>query len=238
MSAPGQADLQPFDWHRMLIDNFPWLYLGEVALRTLVMFSVILFSLKLSGKREVRQLSVFELVLIVGLGSAAGDPMLYHDVPLLSALVVFVVMISCYRLVTALILKQQKVEEFLLGKPVYIIKEGQFSIEDFDSEDLSLDEFFSELRQSGVEHLGQVRSAIREPNGEMSVYFYPNPETRYGLPILPDDFRMQMQQIGCDGYFACCFCGNVKALRKDQICTCERCKNHTWVMARRTERVT
>ena len=79
----------PFDWHRIWLSEYPSTYLGEVALRTVFMFVVILTALSISGKREVRQLSVYELVLLIGLGSAAGDPMLYHDVPLGAAVVVF-----------------------------------------------------------------------------------------------------------------------------------------------------
>ena len=94
--------IKPFDWERMLIDQFPLLYLGEVALRTLIMFTILLVALTVSGKREVRQLSIYELVLLIGLGSAAGDPMFYHDVPLGAALVVFVVIMGAYKVITHL----------------------------------------------------------------------------------------------------------------------------------------
>ena len=76
--------VQPFDWERIVIHDFPWVYLGEVAFRTVFMFLVVLAALTVSGKREVRQLSIYELVLVIGLGSAAGDPMFYDDVPLAS----------------------------------------------------------------------------------------------------------------------------------------------------------
>jgi len=88
--------IQPFDWERILIHDFPWLYLGEVALRTVIMFTVLLLALTVSGKREVKQLSVYELVLLIGLGSAAGDPMFYDDVPISAAIVVFVLMMGYY----------------------------------------------------------------------------------------------------------------------------------------------
>jgi uncharacterized membrane protein YcaP (DUF421 family) len=63
-------------------------FLPEVALRTFFMFFVILTSLRILGKRSVAQLSVFELGVIIGLGSAAGDPMFYKDVGLLPGVVV------------------------------------------------------------------------------------------------------------------------------------------------------
>ena len=80
-------DITPFDWHRILLsDEAPPLFLAEVALRAVVMYLLILGALRISGRRGVRQLSLFELTIILGLGSAAGDAMLYHDTPLLHAL--------------------------------------------------------------------------------------------------------------------------------------------------------
>lgn len=120
MSEP----VSPFDWERMFIHEFPWTYLGEVAFRTLFMFIVLLAALTISGKREVRQLSIYELVLVIGLGSAAGDPMFYHDVPLASAVVVFVVMMACYKLATYISDRNKTVRDVLEGKPVYVIENG------------------------------------------------------------------------------------------------------------------
>ena len=69
-----------FDWENLLLGERDWQFLLMVALRTAAMFLVILIGLRMLGKRGVSQLSVFELGVIVGLGSAAGDPMFYKDV--------------------------------------------------------------------------------------------------------------------------------------------------------------
>jgi Predicted membrane protein len=52
------------------------------------MFILIIIFLRFSGKRGVRQLSVFELAIILSLGSAAGDPMFNDDIPIIQALIV------------------------------------------------------------------------------------------------------------------------------------------------------
>ena len=82
-----------FDWQQLLLGGEKWGFLLETVLRTFFMFLIILTALRLLGKRGVKQLSVFELVVIIGLGSAAGDPMFYKDVGLLPALVVFIMLI-------------------------------------------------------------------------------------------------------------------------------------------------
>lgn len=226
-----QDPVVPFDLKRMLIDQFPITYLGEVALRTLIMFAILLAALTVSGKREVRQLSIFELVLLIGLGSAAGDPMFYHDVPLGAALVVFVVMMSSYKLITYLSDKNRGIRERLEGKPVYVISEGCILTQNFDDEDLGRDELFVDLRQAGLEHLGQVRLAILESNGTLSIYRYPDDQVRPGLPVLPHLLRGETRQVKTSGTYACSYCGHTedRAPDSDRGVVCPVCNHEQWV---------
>lgn len=224
--------VHPFDWERMLIDQFPWTYLGEVAFRTTFMFLVVLTALAISGKREVRQLSIYELVLLIGLGSAAGDPMFYHDVPLSSAVVVFVVMMSCYKLATYISDRNQTVREVLEGKPVYVIEDGCILTENLAHEDVGPEEMFADLRAAGIEQLGQIRVAILEPNGQFSVFEFAPDEVRPGLPILPKELSRCTGHIHEPGRYACCTCGNVQLFESSaNRPLCPRCNQSVWVKA-------
>lgn len=224
--------VQPFDWGRMIIDQFPWSYLAEVAFRTVFMFIVLLTALTVSGKREVRQLSIYELVLLIGLGSAAGDPMFYPDVPLSSAVVVFVVMMSCYKLATYIDDHSKRVNEIIEGKPVYVIENGCILIKNFDREDLTLDQLFSDLRAAGIEHLGQVRVAILETNGQLSLFKFDPKDVVAGLPILPKELDRQSEDIQEPGRYACCHCGKVQAFEAPaHQPSCSSCNNSIWVKA-------
>ncbi len=227
-----QDPVQPFDWQRMLIDQFPLAYLGEIAFRTVFMFLVLLTALTVSGKREVRQLSIFELVLVIGLGSAAGDPMFYHDVPLGSALVVFVVIMGCYKLATYISDRNQRVRRVLEGKPVYIIEQGRILLDNFDKEDVTFDDLLADLRVTGIKHLGQIETAILEHNGQLSVFEYEPDAVRPGLPILPKVFGQHTERINDTGEYACCTCGQVESFTKPtEHWPCPRCQQPVWVKA-------
>ncbi len=223
------------DWDKILFSEQSASFLPEVAIRTVIMFLVILIGLKCSGKRGVRQLSVFELVIIIGLGSAAGDPMFYEEVGLVPAIVVFTVVILSYRAVTWVVGKSKKVEHFIEGKPIYLVNEGKFSIEHFRKEDLSQDEFFAELRLRSVDHLGQVRCAIMETTGDLSVFFFPDEEVRPGLPILPHLYDKKSTDIGLPGIYACAFCGDTRRLAGPD--TCKVCNRPEWVAALDVSRI-
>lgn len=123
--------LLQFDWKELLLGQEEWSFLLEIALRTTIMFITIIIGLRLLGKRGVKQLSLFELVVIIGLGSAAGDPMFYREVGIVSSILVFVLIILMYSIVTYLIGKSKKFETLLEGKSICLIENGEFSIENF-----------------------------------------------------------------------------------------------------------
>jgi uncharacterized membrane protein YcaP (DUF421 family) len=225
-----------FEWDRVLFNSLPASFLFEVAFRTVIMFIVVLITLKLTGKRGVKQLSVFEVVIIISLGSAAGDPMFYEDVGLIPAILVFVIILAMYRAVTFLLAKSKRFEAFMEGKVQCIIEDGQFSIESFEREDLAQDEFFAELRLRSVEHLGQVRNAYIETNGAISVYFYEDKYVKYGLPIRPQLFELKNRAIPKSGVYACTFCANTQTLEPTSG-TCTVCSRDEWVEAINSLRV-
>ena len=227
-----------FSWKELLLGGEEWNFLLEVLIRSLIMFSIILISLSILGKRGVKQLSVFELVVIIGLGSAAGDPMFYKEVGLLPVLIVFTIVIGLYVWVTNLVGRNKKVERAIEGRPICLVENGKFAIENFKKEALGQDEFFSELRLNGVSHLGQVETAIIETNGGISVFFYPDDKIKYGLPIMPGSLETQITTIKVAGYFACVFCGNTERLEPTSKHVCKVCKKEKWVPASKRPRIT
>lgn len=226
-----------FEWKTLLLGGEDWSFLPEIIVRTAFMFIVILISLRLLGKRGVKQLSVFELVVIIGLGSAAGDPMFYKDVGLLPALVVFAIIVGLYSLITYMIGKNKKFEKLVEGKPVCLIKDGMFSIGNFEKEVLSEDEFFAELRLQGVSQLGQVEEAIEESSGNISIFYYPDEDVKYGLPIMPDSLKTSQQKISDTDHYSCAFCGYTEKLKPANKKVCQACNKFKWVKSSNKKRI-
>ena len=225
------------DWKQLLLGEEDWSFLPETSFRTLIMFIAIVVGLRLLGKRGIKQLSVFELVVIIGLGSAAGDPMFYQDVGILPALIVFLMVIGLYKIVIYFVGKNKKIELLVEGKSVCLIKNGVFAIENFKKEALGEDEFFAELRLQSVSQLGQIEEAIVESSGSISIFYYPDEEVRYGLPIMPRLLEAAVQEIQVPGYYSCTFCGQTEQIKPVAKATCTVCKKNKWVISSNKKRI-
>lgn len=220
-----------------LLGSEGWGFLGNIAIRTLVMFLVIIVAIKVLGKRGVKQLSIFELVVIIGLGSAAGDPMLYREIGIISAIMVFIVVIFSYRLITFLIGKFRFFENFFEGTPTCVVENGEFAINNFKKEALGSEELISALREKGISQLGQVELAIEEISGEFSVFFYNNKDVKYGLPILPGSSDRILKNVQKEGYYACRFCGHTEFKSPGHAGKCPICEHEKWIEASNKKRV-
>lgn len=224
-------------WKDLLLGSESWPFLWETMLRTFIMFLIIMAGLRLLGKRGVKQLSVFELVVIIGLGSAAGDPMFYKEVGLLPSLIVFAMIISLYSLITYFIGQNKKFENLIEGKPICLIKNGVFEINNFKKEALGEDEFFAELRLQGVSQLGQIEEAIEESNGEISVFFFEDKDVRPGLSIMPGSLNNSITHIAMPGHYSCIFCGHTENVQTAGQLHCRQCKKNEWVSSSSKRRV-
>lgn len=220
----------------MFFEGADWGFVTEIIGRTIVMFLLIILILRLSGRRGVRQLTLFEVAIILSLGSAAGDPMFQNDIPVIYALVVFGCVILIYKLFTYFTSRFEIFSHLLEGKAMVIIKDGAFHVKNEKDNNFSEKEFFSELRNQSVEHLGQVRLGVLEVDGTLSLLFYSNNDVKYGLPLFPTNY-CQVDPIHEIGLLSCMYCGFTTHLDKQNKLNCQKCQRDKWTRAMNTKRI-
>lgn len=223
------------DWASLFIHDTTWSFVAEILIRCVLMYCMILLFLRLTGKRGVRQLSIFEVAIILCLGSIAGDPMFTKDLPLIQALIVMSMIILLYRLTTLLMMKFEWVENLLEGKSLYIVQDGVLVIEDIKKGKYSHDEFFAEMRQQNVEHLAQIKCALLETDGNLSILFFPPNQVKYGLPLFPKDC-IATATVESNCIYACTFCGFTEKIQQ-QNQACPNCDCHLWTVALNSQRL-
>ncbi|MBJ7222659.1 MULTISPECIES: DUF421 domain-containing protein [unclassified Brenneria] len=223
-----------FDVSRMAINNFPISYLGEVAVRSIISFFFVLTFIKLIGRRGIKQMTPLELVIVLSLGSAAGDVALYDDTPLLPVLVVFVVVILLYKMFAYALKKSDYFQEKFDGKPLLIIEDGVLKWHSLQKQSFSMDEVMMELRQKSIEQLGQIKLAFLEIDGNISVFEHEKKDIKPGLTTLPLYLLAIKEEIDDKGYYSCCHCShtqyheaqNQPGSNKEK---CPRCGKTRWV---------
>jgi uncharacterized membrane protein YcaP (DUF421 family) len=225
------------DLHYLLRGEEQWDYLPQVLLKCLVMFIVTLIVLRFIGRRGIMQ-GVFEVLTIIMLGSAAGDPMLYKNVGLLPAIVIFFAIAAFYRFTDFIIAKYSLLETIVEGRAKRFIKEGRFDVENFKSRELSKDELFSDMRKEGVSHLGQLKAAYLEPGGDISVFYFEDEDVQYGLPLFPELNGQKLDEIEEEAVYACALCGNTEYIKPTKNHECKVCKKHVWIKAINEKRIT
>lgn len=220
--------MTPFDLQRILIDELPYLFLYEVAFRSSLAFVGVFLFLKCSGRRGIRQLSLFELVVILTLGSAAGDVSFYHDVALLPVAIVFLTLLLLYRLTIFVMRQSETMHAWIEGVPVTVVKDGLYELKSLKKLNISSGELLMEFRQRGAEHLGQVRLAIIETDGDVSLYFFDSKDVRPGLSVLPPEHRDEYKIAPHSGIHGCINCGFTQPIESGSSAKCARCNGEIW----------
>ncbi len=233
-------DTYSFDLGRIFIGDAPPLFLLEVLLRTILLYLYTLLLLRLLGKRGVKQLTFFEFAIILALGSAAGDPMFYDDVPLLHGALVITIIVLVQRAIVVITEKNRKLEVIFESSPRRLIKEGVLELNALEEEKLSKDEVFSRLREAGLRHLGQVERAYLEPSGNISIWQTEPDKINPGLTLMPDEdpdyptVYEQGQAVPQDNVYLCQHCGRSRLLKESEGFPICECGSKKWLEAEKS----
>jgi uncharacterized membrane protein YcaP (DUF421 family) len=181
--------ITPFDWHRLFIGKEPPLYFLEIVFRVILIYVFAVIMLRLVGKRGRRQMSTFELVLVIALGSATGDAMLYPEVPILYAWLIILIIVALDRLLSELQFRYKSINVFLEGIPRLMVQEGKIIEENLHKEQLRREELLGLLREQEIANTGEVGYVFLEQTGNLGVYRRTKSEESDVESTFPPDFK-------------------------------------------------
>ncbi len=151
-------------------------FLGEVVIRTAIMYGYTLLNIRLFRTRSIAQLTSFELIIVIALGSAIGDPMFYPEIPLINGMVTITTIVLLTKLISILTERSSIFQLLLEGEPVLIIEQGELIKANLRSKDISEEELFARLRLRGIKNIGQIEYAFIETSGQLSIIEYETPK--------------------------------------------------------------
>lgn len=176
-----ETDFALFDWQRIFIGPHPLPFLGEIALKSLIIFGILLVVLRLVGKRGQQDLSPLQQILLIALGSAAGDAMLYPEISLAYAAAILLGVTLLTVGIEIFAQRSRPVRDYLESHPRILVRHGVIDHEALRKERTTLRELHAELRMHGARSLDQVDYAILEITGDVSVLLNERPVTREDL---------------------------------------------------------
>jgi len=169
--------MNDFDLYRIFFGIGSCWYLIEILFRTVFMFLYTLANVRLTGKRSIGQLSSFEFIIVIALGSAVGDPM-FLQVPLIHAMLVITTVVLLQKIIAKWCDKSQKFEDIISGIPTLLIKDGQIITGGLKREGITMEDLLLLLRTKGIKDVGEVEHAFLERSGRMSVLRLPDDQVR------------------------------------------------------------
>ena len=161
-------------------------FFAEIIFRTLVMYFYTIFLARMVGQGAVGQLGPFEFVLVIAVGSAAGDPMIYPDVALLHGILAITVVVLLHRATAAFLNRHKRFEEKLEGGPLLVVDHGKVIDDALGAGTLTRRELMALLRLEGVRHTGEIQYAWFEPLGRVSIFRVEGERSEQGISTLPD----------------------------------------------------
>jgi uncharacterized membrane protein YcaP (DUF421 family) len=140
----------------------------DIVLRATVMFVILYLLLRLLGKREIGQMTPFELVVIVVLGDLIQQGVTHNDFSLVGATLAIGTFAFWALVMSWLSYLSPRAERILDGEPRVIIRDGVMLRENMRRDRMTTSEVESEMRLAGIARIEDVAWAILETQGKMS----------------------------------------------------------------------
>ena len=140
-----------------------------VCIRTMLLYSLVVLTMRLMGKRQIGELQPYEFVITIMISDLASLPMQDQRYPLLQGIVPIITLLFLKTLITLIELKIQSARNILDGSPCILIYNGKINYEALKKQQLNLEELFEELRLAKCFNLDEIQYAILENSGQLSI---------------------------------------------------------------------
>ena len=144
----------------------------SIIFRTVFFYFFVAFIYRLMGKREIGQLSLVDLVVSILIAELAAISIENFNDSIFNSVVPIVLLTFFEILIAYIKMKYRKIGRFFEGKPSILIDEGKLIYSNLAKERYCLDDLLRELRQNNIYSIEDVRYAILETNGKLSLFPY------------------------------------------------------------------
>jgi len=158
-----------------------------ILIRTVILYFVVLFVIRIMGKAELSNLDPFQMVVLFMIAELAAIPIESTNIAVLNGVTAILTLLLLEVVISVIALKSEKFNNFINGKPSILIDKGKIDEKELVKLRITLDDLAEQLRLKNISSMADVDYAVLESNGDLSVI--PKPEKR---PLTPEDMNINM----------------------------------------------
>lgn len=162
-----------------------------ILLRTVIIYIVLIGTMRLMGKRQLGELEVSELVTTLLISEIAASPIADPSIPVIYAVIPLITILTLEITLSIILLKCPRLKNVASARPSILIRHGKLDQKELRRIRISIDELISEIRQTGLSSFAEVDYAILEQNGKISVIPRKNAQ-----PPTAADLDLQVTESG------------------------------------------
>ena len=140
-----------------------------VAIRAVILYAILLFSMRIMGKGDLGELQPFDLVVSLMLAELAVMPMEDLDAPLVHGIMATVVIMFLQCLISYISLKSNAARKIICGTPSIIYDHGRFNVKDMNKLRINMNDILGQMRLKGYYSFEDIDYLIMETNGDVSI---------------------------------------------------------------------
>jgi uncharacterized membrane protein YcaP (DUF421 family) len=225
------SDAELWDWMRILMGGVPAVFLIEVLIRIIIIYLLLVVSMRLMGKRMSAIISRNEMIAMISLAAAIGIPIQDPSKGMVPPLIIAAVVIGIQRIISTKTRNNPQLEQTIVGDIGTMALDGRLHIENMRQSRISRERMVTEFRVKEVISLGRVQRAYLEANGSFTIYLHEDGE-KEGLCLLPDwdeDYLGELTFV--DDAYVCSRCGYLEKTETKPDYQCKHCEKDSWEKA-------
>ncbi|WP_054636533.1 DUF421 domain-containing protein [Thalassobacillus sp. C254] len=146
-----------------------WEGIIRVVIISLCIYPLLIFMLRISGKRTLSKMNMFDFIITIALGSTVATILLNEEVTYAEGVAALAMLIILQFIVTSLSVRVSAVNRLIKAEPRLLYYDGNFNIEAMKKERINKDEIKQAVRTNGQPSLHHVKAVVLETDGSLSV---------------------------------------------------------------------
>ena len=142
----------------------------DILIRSLVIFLFLWLVVRIGGKREVAQLSAFDMILLVTVGDLVSQGVVQEDYSLTAAIIAVATFSIAGIVLNAFAFRYPRFRPWLAGKPRVVVRDGEPVLETLASERMTIQDVHEAARQQGIRRLSDIELCVLETDGGFSFF--------------------------------------------------------------------